>query len=299
MMRDTPAVVERPGQGEALVVWAGWIATTGATVVTYTRIDPSELYSVSRDGIDGGLARALVHVNFPIGLVAIALVLVAMGALPRRGWWLAGPAIALCAVTAVPGVVDQGDLDARWINLVPAGGVALALGLTGAATRRVGVSFSPRLPGDRLRLLLAAIVLVLSLPWFAAELGFFLPGDVFMGEERFPTDGGQTEAAVHLGEHHGLFGALILVSSVVVSRVRPKERRLRGWLLVVTAALAGYGAINFAQDLWLEQVVKRGWVEWRIPSALQPGLDPVWLVTIALAGLAWWLLERERAILRG
>jgi hypothetical protein len=184
------------------------------------------------------------------------------------------------------------------VNLVPAAGVALAVGLTCAATLRVGMSFAPRLPGDRVRLLIAAVVIVLSLPWLAAVLGFFFPGDVFMGEELFPTESGKPEAAVHLGEHHGLYGALILISSLVVSRVRPRGRLLRGWLLGVVAAVAGYGAINFAQDLWLEQVVKRGWIEWQIPSALQPGLDPVWLVTIGLSWLAWWLLSRERAILR-
>ena len=45
----------------------------------------------------------LIELNFPISLVAIALGLVALASLPRRAWWLGGPAIALCAVTAWPG----------------------------------------------------------------------------------------------------------------------------------------------------------------------------------------------------
>ena len=39
------------------------------------------------------------------------------------------------------------------------------------------------------------------------------------------------------------------------------------------------------QDLWLEQVVKRGWVEWEIPGALRPDLTAVWLVIVALAAV--------------
>ena len=41
----------------------------------------------------------------------------------RMGWRALLP-LALCAVIVVPGVVDQGDLDAKWINVVPALGVA-------------------------------------------------------------------------------------------------------------------------------------------------------------------------------
>ena len=286
----------RPGQGEALALWGLWGVTTIAVVVTYARIDPAELYNVSRDGIDGGLSRALVHVNYPIALVAIALVLAAMGALPRGAWWAAGPAIAACAT--MPLFVDQSDLDARWVNVVPAAGVAVALGLTAAAARRAGISFQARLPGDPVRLVVACVVLVLSLPWLSALLGFHLPGDVFMGDELFRQKDGTLEAAVHLGAHHGLYGSLLLLTALAVSRVLPAGRRLRGGLLACTAGLAGYGTINFAQDFWVEQLWKRGWVDWKMPSALLPGFNPITLVTVALAAVAWWLLARERAILR-
>ena len=100
-------------------------------------------------------------------------------------------------------------------------------------------------------------MLVLSLPWIAAELGFHLPGDLFMGQELFPTADGHLEAAVHLGEHHGWHGSLLLLSALVLSRVQ-SGGRLRIWLLVGTAALAAYGAVNAAQDFWQEQLVKRG-----------------------------------------
>ena len=151
----------------------------------------------------------------------------------------------------MPLFVSQSHLNARWQNLVPAVGVALALGLAVAAMRRAGASFQPRLPGrSACGSSLAVVVLVLSLPWIAAELGFHLPGDVFMGPELL-RDGrtGSLEAAVHLGEHHGWHGSLLLLSALVLSRVQAAGR-LRIWLLVGTAALAAYGAVNATQDFW-------------------------------------------------
>jgi hypothetical protein len=285
--------MRRGGQGEALAVWAVWLLTLLAVVVTYSRIDAAELYNVEGNGLGLGLSRAVVHTNWPFALVAIVLVLVAMRDLPRRAWWIAGPAIVLCAT--MPLFVSQSHLNARWQNLVPGIGVALALGLAVAAIRCAGTSFQPRLPGDPVRIVLAAIVLVLSLPWIAAELGFHLPGDVFMGQELFRTADGHLEAAVHLGEHHGWHGSLLLLSALVLSRVQAVGR-LRIWLLIGTAALAGYGTVNATQDFWQEQLVKRGTVDWAIPSALYPGLKPVTLVTVLLAGLAAWLVQREQAI---
>ena len=81
----------------------------------------------------------------------------------------------------MPLFVSQSHLNARWGNAIPAVGVALALALTVLATRRGGASFAPRLPGDPLRLVVAVVVIVLSLPWISAELGFHLPGSIFMG----------------------------------------------------------------------------------------------------------------------
>ena len=232
--------------------------------------------------------------SFPISLVAVALTLLALAALSRNAWLVGAPAIALCAVTAVPGVVRQEDLDARWVNALPAVGVALALGLTVAAALRASISVAPSLPADRLRIALGAAIGILSLPWLSAELGFHLPGDVFLGEE---VPAGEALAAVHLGHHHGLDGALLVASALLLSRRRPSGRSGSFYIAYVSLAF-GYGAMNFAQDLWQEQLVKRGWVDWSIPTALEPGPRPVWLAILALAGLAWWSLARERAILR-
>ena len=124
----------RPSQGEALATWALWGLVATCVVVTYSRLDPAATYHVSREGIAGGLSRALTFANFPFALVAIALVLVAVASLPRTAWWAAAPGIALCAT--IPLFNDQADLDAHWGNAVPALGIAIALALTVAATRR-------------------------------------------------------------------------------------------------------------------------------------------------------------------
>ena len=283
--------MSRSGQGEALATWLMWGAMTMAVLVTYSRVDPADTYNVSRDGLEGGLSRSVTLVNFPVALVAIALALLAVASLPRGAWWAAAPAIALCAT--IPWFVDQDDLDARWVNAIPALGVLIAGGLTAAAARRVGTSFAPRLPGDRARLIATVVVLVLSLPWITAELGFHFPGDFFMGEELGRESNGQEIAAVHLGHHHGTDGALLFVTALLLSRTRVPQRRLRIAVLGYLGVMLAYGGMNCAQDFWHEQIVKRGWTDIGIPSALLPGARPIWLVIAALAVLATFALLRE------
>ncbi|HET9939014.1 MAG TPA: hypothetical protein VFQ28_09490 [Gaiella sp.] len=282
-------------QGEALATWSAWAVVLLAIVITYARLEPAELYHVSREGVGGGLSRALVEVDFPVALVAIALVLVALDALPRPTWWVGGPAIALCAVVAWPGVVDQDDLDARWVNAIPAAGVVLAAGLTLAAARRAGAGVASRLPLDPLRLGLAVVAVVLSVPWLAAEAGLYLPEGVWIMERPGLEADGTTIAAVHLGHHHGLDGALIVLSALLLTRPRlhagPRATATRLYLSLAFA----YGAVNLAQDYWNEQLVKRGWLDWRIPSALEPRPEPVWLAILGLAAVTAFALRAERA----
>ncbi len=78
-------------QGEALLTWALWLLVLVVIVITYARLDPADLYHVSGEGLAAGLSRALVVANFPLSLVAIALVLVAVDVLPRRAWLVGGP----------------------------------------------------------------------------------------------------------------------------------------------------------------------------------------------------------------
>jgi hypothetical protein len=283
-----------PAQGEALAAWGLWAAVLLAIVVTYARLEPADLYHVSRQGLSGGLSRALVELNFPIALAAIALVLVAMAALPVRAWWVAAPAILLCAVTAWPGVVDQDDLDARWINAVPAVGVALALGLTVAASRRAGSRFASRLRLDPARAVLAAVTLLVSIPWVSALLGFYLPDGVFV-MERPGVEGGVTIAAVHLGEHHGFMGTVLVWTALLLSRPAVAIGGRLGTVarLYLSVAFA-YGAVNMTQDAWNEQLWKRELVDRKIPSGLLPALEPIWLVTLGVACVAAVLLRSER-----
>jgi hypothetical protein len=213
-------------QGEPLATWAMWAVVLGAIFATYwrlpadTRVATEDLYHVSGNGLVGGLSRVLVELNFPIWLVAIVIVLVAMDALPRSAWLVAAPAIALSVVVAWPGVVDQDDLDARVVNAVPALGVGLACGLTVAAAGRAGQGLARRLPLDPLRIVIAAFLLLVSIPWIAADLGVFLPDGVFL-MQRVALDGdGAPIAAVHLGHHHGMDGTLVAQSALLLSRPR-------------------------------------------------------------------------------
>ena len=280
-----------PSQGEAIATWALWGLVALCVVVTYSRLDPAVTYHVSREGIAGGLSRALTFLNFPFALVAIGLVLVAVAALPRRAWWAAAPAIALCAT--IPLFNDQANLDAHWGNAVPAVGVAIALGLTVAATRRSGSSLARRRRWDAARIVVAALVVLVSLPWISAELGFHFPGDLFMGEELRREADGTFIAAVHLGHHHGEDGALFVLTSLLLSRVVVPTRELRGVVQGYVGLMFAYGTVNLVQDAWNEQIVKRGWSETAIPSAIVPSLTAIWLVVAGLAVVATLALRRE------
>ena len=282
-------------QGESLVVWAVWGLVLAAIAVTYSRLDPAVLYHVSRHGLANGLGRVLVESNFSLSLVAIAIALIALDGLPRRAWLAGAPAIVLCAVTACPGVVDQGDLDVRLVNAVPAIGVGMALVLTVLGARVRGMRFARRRPLDLARITIAAVVVALSIPWIVAELGFSLPDGLFLMRRVAVQPNGTLLPAVHLGHHHGLDGALLVLSALLLSRVRAKGQRLGVVLSLYLALMLAYGAMNLANDFWDEQVVKRGWIAWKIPDALQPSLGPVWLVTLALGACVAVCLLRERS----
>jgi hypothetical protein len=284
-------VTEGPSQGEALATWALWGALTFVVLVGYSRLDPAETYHVHREGLVGGLSRSVTLINFPIALVAVALTLVAVAALPRAAWWAAAPAIALCAT--IPWFVDQDNLDAHWGNAVPALGVGIAAVLTALATRRGGSAFAPPRPWDTARLVVAVVVILVALPWITADLGFHFPGDFFMGEESGRESDGTVIAAVHLGHHHGLDGAVLVLTALLLSRVSVPGRGLRTVTYTYLGAMLSYGAVNAVQDGWNEQFVKRGWVDTGIPSAILPAFEPIWLVVVALTVAFAWLFLRE------
>ncbi len=275
-------------QGEALAVWVLLAADVLAILVVYSVLDLSELYNVSREGLEGGLGRAFVQLNFPaVAGVAVALVLLAVDALPPRAWFVGGPAIALCAVIAWPGVVDPDDLDPKLVNALPALGVVLALTLTVAAARGVGARFAPARSHDGFRVAVALLTILVSVPWIVAELGLHLPGGVFLTDQLYSEPGARPTAAVHLGHHHGTTGMLMVLSALLLSRAWPTGARLRHVYAVLVALMLVYGFANVANDAWHEQVVKRDWTSWNVPSALEPRLHAIWLVLLAGTALLY------------
>ncbi len=200
-------------------VWALLLATAAVLLITYTRLPPEQLYNVSEEGLALGLGRTLVFLNYPVSLVAIPIAWLAADRIEAR-WalWAAVTATVLCAVTAWPGVVDQDDLDAKAVNVLPAIGVAIAFVLSlRAPWERVG-----RLPLDPVRIVIGAVVWLTALVWIASVSGFYFPGDVLLGEELRRGGDGQLAPAVHLGDHEGLDAALLVTSALILSRYRPR-----------------------------------------------------------------------------
>lgn len=269
-----------------------------AVLVTYARLPPAELYHTSDDGLAGGLGRTLVVVNFPIALAAVAILLLCADRAPG----LAALGIALCLVVVVPGVVDQDDLDAKLVNLVPAAGVAIALAVSLFRPSNT-VLRGRAAAGDRLRLALAAALVVISVPWVFAETGFYAPDPILADERTGPTGAGEeTLAAVHLGHHHGTDGVLLGLTALLLSRTLGSlPRRRQALASAYLALMLAYGVANAVQDDWLEQVVKRGWTEHALPSFLRPELSVGWaamLAAAALIELLWFSRERAEGPIR-
>jgi hypothetical protein len=257
------------------VLWGLYAAVGIAIVVTYSRVAPQLLYNVGEEGLASGAGRLLVFLNYPVSIAAIAIAWLAAERIATRNAYCAAAAVTvLCAVTAWPGVVDQEDLDAKPINVVPALGVALALALS----LRAGWERVERRRLDPLRVAIAVVLGVAAVPWAAAVLGFYAPGDVYLGEElRLGGEGG-LYAAVHLGDHEGLDGTLLALSALLLSR-----RRTRAALTYFVALMFVYGLAVAATDFWFEQVVKRDWTDVDLPSLLRPALSIEWLVALLVA----------------
>ena len=114
-----------------------------------------------------------------------------------------------------------------------------------------------------------------------------------MGEELGREKDGTLIAAVHLGHHHGTDGAVLVLTVLLLSRVAIEKGALRIATFAYLGLMFAYGGVNFAQDAWNEQIVKRGWTDEGIPSALLPGVKPIWAVVIGLAVIATIVLLQE------
>jgi uncharacterized membrane protein len=291
-------------QPELVAVWTLLVLVGIALFVTYSRLPAADLYNVSRSGLAGGASRLVVFLGFPVSLIAFAIVPISydLAATHGRRPLLAAAAvaaIALCATVAIPGVLKESDLDAKWANAPAALGVALALLITLAALASDGPAAPRWSRRDTARLVFALVLLACALPWIGAELGVYLPGHFFLtGQIRgFAGEGGHgLGPAVHHGDHHGLSGVELALAAIALSRVVSRLQRTwrRPLAAVYVSLMLVYGLANALQDFWLEQVVKRGWTSRKIPSLLHPALSPAWGAIILAVAIAFVLLFRRR-----
>jgi hypothetical protein len=293
------------GLAEVWIVWFLFGLTALAVFETYWRIPPQELWKVTNTGFVGGAGRAFVFISFSAALAAVAVLGIVGDRLEsRRADLVALVALVLCATVAYPGVQTESHLDPKWSNTYAVVGVVLAVALTVWAARsgrseRVRTS----LAGDRARLVVGGISLFFAAPYIAAELGFFLDGVpvlgwIFQTGKITPEPGsGDLHAAVHHGHHHGMDGFLLAVAALLLSRQlggirRPVQRTLTAAYL---SLMLVYGLTNQAQDLWTEQIVKRGWSCWEIPNVLHPSASAAWAAMVAVAALFYFAFFRSRS----
>jgi len=300
----------RPQSRRLTEIWVVWLLFGLATVAvfeTYWRLPPSELWKVTNSGFVGGAGRAFVFVSFSAALAALAVLpIVADRLQDTRADSAALVAFVLCATVAIPGVQTPSHLDPKWSNTFAVLGVVLAVGLTAWATARgrpepVRTSRA----GDRARLVLGAVTLFWAAPYIAAELGFFLDGVpllgwIFQTGAIAPEPGaGYLHATVHHGHHHGLDGFLLVTTALLLSRLLGGIRR--PWARTLVAAILSlmlvYGLTNMVNDLWIEQVVKRGWTSWQVPSVLVPAASLPWAAMLVAAALCYAAFFSRRPLL--
>ena len=286
-------------------VWAVWLLFGTVAVfvfITYWRLPPAVLWKTTNTGFVGGAGRAFVFISFSAALAAIATLPIVTDRLAnRRAYFLGAVALVLCATVAYPGVQTESHLDPKWSNTFAVVGVVLAVVLTAWATRsgRPEPGHATR-SGDRARLVVGAVALFFAAPYIAAELGFFLDGvpvlgSLFITGAIRPEPGaGYSHAAVHHGHHHGMDGFLLVITALLLSRLvggirQPALRALTAFFL---ALMLVYGATNQVQDLWTEQIVKRGWTDWEIPNVLHPSASAAWAAMVAVALLFYFVFFR-------
>ncbi len=290
---------------EIWVIWLLFGLAAAAVFETYWRLPPSELWKVTNSGFAGGAGRAFVFLSFSAAVAAPAVLAIVADRLDdRRAKLAAIISFLLCATVALPGVQTPNQLDPKWANLPAVIGVALAVLLTVWASRRGRTELlRASRAGNRARLIVGALVLFFTAPYLAAELGFYLDGIPVLGwifqtgAIRIEPGAGYYHSAVHHGHHHGLDGFLLAVTVLLLSRLLGGIRRpiLRAATCFYLSLMLVYGLTNEANDLWDEQIVKRGWTGWQIPDVLQPSASAAWAAMIAVAVLFSLTLFRPRS----
>jgi hypothetical protein len=153
------------------------------------------------------------------------------------------------------------------------------------------------------RLALWLVVLFWSTPYIAAEMGFHLDGVPFFGwffqtGKIAPEPGsGDLHATVHYGHHHGLDGFLLATTALLLSRLLGGMRRLRTLTAAFLSLMLVYALTNLVNDLWIEQVVKRGWSGWEVPDILQPSISFAWGAMLVAAAVIYAAFLARRPLL--
>ena len=295
----------RTGLGEVAWSWLAYLLVIPPVIVTYTRLMPGATYHFNATGfVGGGLSRALTYLNYPVAIAAIPLAAVSFARTGGRrigAWSLV--AMGLSLVAFVPGVNSVDDLTARWINVPAAVGCLIALVVSVEAVRALGPALAPGHNGwDMVRIIVAVIVLLWSVPWMFAAFGSYasdapLIGHIYRAHQ--PTPGEPGLASVHLGLHEGLGGMQMVLTALLLSRLlrtiggRP---RLRTAISLYLGLMFCYGGIVALNDGWNEQLVKRGTVDFQMPYLLTPKLEIGWGVLL-LASLAVHLVWFRREYL--
>jgi hypothetical protein len=304
-----PTRPQSAGMRDVWVVWALFFLAAVAVLETYWRLPPRELWQVHNSGFIGGAGRAFVFLSFSAAVAAIGILPIVVDRLEDRGADLLGfVAAVLCATVALPGVQTESHLDPKWSNLPAVVGVALAFALTVRASRARRRQFpGTSAEGDAARLAVGGLSFFFAAPYIAAELGFFLDGVPVLGwifqtgAIRPEPAAGYSHAAVHHGHHHGMDAFLLAATALLLSRLVGSIRRpvLRTLTAVYLALLLVYGLTNQVQDLWTEQIVKRGWTDWEIPNVLHPSLSAAWGAMAACGLVIYALFLRPRQRLFG
>ena len=259
----------RPGLAEVSAIWLLFGVVAAAILITYSRLPPTSTTSAAKASEQA--PGALVFLNYPLALVAIALLAVVaerLRDLPSRQRWprccaqsSSGPASSSSRIsTRSPSMPSP--LSA---SLSRSSSASLALARGG-----IGASHPFRSPWDVARVVTALVLVVASLPWLFADLGIYVarvPGlGFFMSDEVLPEPGQPELRAVHLGHHHGLDGVLLALTAVALSRVVPdvRTRVLHPALGFYVSLMFVYGLAIALEDFWHEQLVKRGTTSLRI-----------------------------------
>jgi hypothetical protein len=300
----------RPQRAGLLEAWAVWLLfglTAVAVFETYWRLPPRETWKVMNEGFVGGAGRAFVFLSFSAALAAVGVLPILVDRLDDRRADVAGLlAFVLCATVAYPGVQTESHLDPKWANLPAVLGVVTAFALTvWASLRGRPEPVRTSRAGDRARLTVGGTSLFFAAPYIAAEVGFFLDdvpvlGSIFQTGKVLPEPGaGYSHAAVHHGHHHGMDGFLLAVTALLLSRLLGGIRRpvLRGLTAAYLSLMLVYGLTNQVEDLWIEQIVKRGWTDWQIPNVLHPTVSLAWAAMVLAAAFLYPAFFRPRRAL--